>query len=959
MAAALFLCSHANAQTARLSYSARAALPQVDLRFEQGASPNVFRASGPGYGAAIGASGYKLFMGTASVSVSIEHADADAHGHGEGPLAGRTAYFKGSNPARWRTAVPSFRQVRYSRVLPGVDVAYHSVHGQLEFDFVLDPGVDPDSIRMRFAGQDSLKIDDDGNLVATAAGAVFVHKAPTVYQRDGDTLRLVAGEYSVKPGGRVGFELGLFDRSKPLIIDPVVSYTGFLSGNGADKAMAVIRGADGMVYVSGTTGSNNLTVSDNALQSVRAGDIDLFLMKIDPTAPPDSAVLYTTYIGGSAAEDFGAMAVDGTGHVYLTGTTASTDFPLSSTRQQAASGGDKDAFVLKLDLSDTANPAVVYSTYLGGSGPEAAYALTIDSNGNAYVAGYTGSTDFPVAGAAFQTGSGGGWDGFVSIYDASGILTYSTYIGGDKTDSARAIALASDGSVVVALDTTSASVPWAGQSYSQTYSSGGDIFIAKFSPNDSSGFSYGSYFGGSGLDQTAKIAFDAKGRLLLLGSTQSTNLPITPNALQKQRGGGTDAFLAVFDLTQGGAAGLLYSTYLGGGNSEVPYWLTFDGSGAALIAGYTTSTDFPATASAWQTKSAGLTDGFVAKVDYAGTGALTYSTYVGGAQNDYVYSVDVDQAGNLYLAGTTSSKRFPASASSDRDGYYPGDFDAFVLVFQPCGVTLSPASNQFTADAGTANFLVSTGPECSWAAASSADWITVADGASGKGNGQVAYSVARNGSSTARSGAIGVSGQSYSVRQAGADCAVSIGMPVIVVDAAGGSVQVPVNASPADCAWTSAASNAWVTVASGGSGLGSGSVALKVDAYDGTAPRESAVVVAGQPVLLVQLGSASNVVRMDPPVVTLTAVQGSSDPIVMTVNLTSGSAPLTYTAQVAAGGAWLAAAPLSGTTPAQLKVTVTPASLGAGSYLARIAIKANGDPDLEQSIPVVLTVTPR
>lgn len=663
-------------------------LPKIPAGFEPRADAGGFIAKGLRYDASASAQGFRVALrgqgdGARSVTMSIVGGNPGAPARPSGRLPVKTSYFVGQR-AGWRTGVPTYQRLRYEGVWPGIDVEYRSSGDQLEFDFILSQGADPKDVVLRYEGQDGLSLDDDGNLVITAGGARMVQEIPAIYQRTGESVHLVSGNYELDHSGIVRFRLGPYDQTRPLVIDPVIVYSGFVSGAGSTVASAFGKDAAGHWYVGGTTGAADLPVAGNAPQNAISGDLDVFVMRIDPTLPNGPTVTDLTYFGGSAADQLSAMVVDPAGVVYITGTTASTNLPVTDNAAELTLGGIVDAFMAKIDLSQLAAKALVYTSYLGGNDLDVATSMVEDASGNIYIAGYTASSNFPTAGTPFQATSGGGWDVFLSEYDTSGKLVYSTYIGGGGTDVARSLVLAPDGTLLIGGTTLSWSFPMRGDSYYPYYSGAGDAFVAKFSVAD--GIVYSTFLGGTGNDDLKQVAVNAAGQIVATGWTLSQDFPVTAGAYQMTQRGGADVFVTVIDPAQPASSALVYSSFFGGSDSEVPYGVKLDSAGQVLLTGYTySSVDFPLTANAFQATSGGAVDSFIARIDpsQSGDASLVYSTYLGGKGRDIAYGIDLDASGNILVFGSTSSRQFPNVATADPRSGTPGTTDGFLLLLQP------------------------------------------------------------------------------------------------------------------------------------------------------------------------------------------------------------------------------------------------------------------------------------
>jgi ELWxxDGT repeat protein len=587
---------------------------------------------------------------------------------GLGKLAGRSNYFIGKDPKKWRTKAPHYAKVRYGGVYPGVDLVYYGNQRQLEYDFIVAPGADPKTITLRFAGAEKVEVAGNGNLMVHAAAGQIQLQKPFVYQEVEGVRQQIPGGYVLKDKHQVAFEVGAYDTSKPLIIDPVLVYSTYLGGSNQDCGDDIVVDDAGNAYISGATHSADFPSTAGAYQESYQGDRDAYVAKLSPDG---SQLLYCTYLGGSDGDYGYAVAVDDSGNAYVTGDTEATDFPTTpKSFQPGYGGGHCDAFIAKLSSDGS---ALVYSTYLGGSDYDWGSEITVDSSGNAYLAGDTSSTNFPTQNP-LQAAYGGGYsDAFVAKLNSAGsALIYSTYLGGSDYDWGLGIAVDSSGNAYVAGETRSTDFPT--QNPLQAAYGGGymDAYVAKVNA-DGSALVYSTYLGGSGHDYGCAIGVDDAGNAYVSGDTSSTDFP-TQNALQPNHGGGTDAF--VTKLNAAGSA-LVYSTYLGGSDSEGA-WKGFavDGSGDAFVTGGTGSTDLPVTDNALQPSLAGVYyDAFVVKLNPSGS--EFYSTYFGGSMSDRAYGIAVDASGNAYLTGETRSTDFPTQNPLQPD-HAGGYWDAFV-----------------------------------------------------------------------------------------------------------------------------------------------------------------------------------------------------------------------------------------------------------------------------------------
>jgi hypothetical protein len=602
---------------------------------------------------------------------------------GVGELAGTNNYFIGNDPAKWRTNVPTYTSVKYEGIYSGIDLVYYGNQRQLEYDFVVAPGADLRRIAFDVRGAKRIRRDAYGELIFKMGEDEVRWRKPVVYQEKDGARQLIAARYAITNTNQVGFEVAKYDAKRPLFIDPVIDpliYSTYLGGSSYDYGFGVALDSAGNAYVTGWTASTDFPTM-NPSQPANGGQYDAFVSKINPTG---SALVYSTYLGGSGSDGGQGIAVDGEGNAYITGGTTSTDFPTMNPFQAFLDGSD-DAFVTKLNSTGSAliystylggsgagsgsgiavdvsgdayvtgftsstdfpvtpgafqtkcggtclgnafvtkvspkGSALIYSTYLGGSGVDDGNGggIVVDSAGNAYVTGGTGSNDFPVTPGAFQTTCGGN------------NCAYPDF----------------------------------------------DAFVTKLNPSGSA-LVYSTHLGGSGDDYGWGIGVDGVGNAYVTGRTSSSDFP-TKNPFQSALGGGYDAFVS--KLNSSGSA-LIYSTYLGGSGDEDEFGaaIAVDGGSNAYVVGSSSSTDFPVTPRALQTHWGGHGDAFVTKFNSSGS-ALFYSTYLGGpgggrGKTSSAFGIAVDSAGDLYVTGNTNSPNFPTI--NPLQSAYGGNGDAFV-----------------------------------------------------------------------------------------------------------------------------------------------------------------------------------------------------------------------------------------------------------------------------------------
>jgi hypothetical protein len=620
-----------------------------------------FLARGPGYSLFLTGDSAVLSLRqqktNAVLRMKLLGANAHAAVAGANELPGKSNYFTGSDPKQWRTNVPTYGAVKYAGVYPGIDLVYHGDQRLLEYDFVLAPGADPRAIDLRFQGARKLTVNDQGALVISVGGSKVIEHAPVVYQEIGGQRKIVAGRYVLRGKGRVGFSVPEYDRNQPLVIDPTLVYSTYLGGNHQDLLGGFAVDASGNAYMTGIACSINFPTTPGAFQTT--GQCTAFVTKLNASG---SALVYSTHLGGYG--DFSSgVAVDASGNAYVTGATVSPNFPTTPGAFQTKLPGFQNAFVTKLN---PAGSSLVYSTFLGGSRVDIAEgSIAIDPLGNAYVAGETWSSDFPVTPGAFQTIFGGDVDTFVTKLNATGsALVYSTYLGGTAADVAFSIVVDSSGKAYVTGNTCSSDFPTTPGAF-RTSAKCWDIFASKLNTTGSA-LVYSTVLGvGANSANGGHVAVDASGDAYITGSTPG-NFPTTPGALQTIYGGGpNDVFIA--ELNAAGSA-LIYATYLGGSGDDLGSGIAID-AGIAYVTGVTSSSDFPTTPGAFQTTNGGDYDVFVVKLNTADS-ALVYSTYLGGSGGESGGGIVVDAAGNAYVTGITSSSDFPTTPGAFQTAFH-------------------------------------------------------------------------------------------------------------------------------------------------------------------------------------------------------------------------------------------------------------------------------------------------
>jgi hypothetical protein len=592
-------------------------------------------------------------LGQDVLRLSLTGASRGIYFEAQNPLPGISNYFIGHDRAQWKTKIKQYSQVMAHDVYPGIDMVYYGKQGQLEYDFRVKPGGDPKAIRLQHAGADSETVDDQGNLRLIIGIRSVQFKPPTVYQEDGVSRTNISGKYITTGKNEIGFEIGDYDKTKILIIDPALDYSTYVGGSGGDQGNGIAVDASGNAYVIGNTSSTDFPTTAGAYQTVFGNGslhADAFVTKLNPAG---TALIYSTYLGGSGNDYGTGVAVDSSGDAYVTGYTTSTNFSTTSGAYQTVNRSSTyNTFITKLNA---AGSSLIYSTYLGGSNAngDSGYGISLDSSGNAYVVGTAFSSNFPTTSGAYQTAFGGGSSSNVFITklnSAGSALIYSTFLGVGSTNYGLGVAVDVLGNAYVT-GYTSGAFPTTSGAF-QTVSGGGyNAFVAKINPagGGASDLVYSTYLSGSTDDWGHCIAVDASGNAYVSGEAESANFPTTGGAYQTVNHGGFNGNAFVTKLNSLGSS-LIYSTFLGGIGGESGTGIAVDFSGNAYVTGYTQSHNFPTTSGAYQTTSGGNEDVFVTELNSLGN-SLFYSTYLGGNSNEAGYGDAVDVSGNVYVTG--------------------------------------------------------------------------------------------------------------------------------------------------------------------------------------------------------------------------------------------------------------------------------------------------------------------
>ena len=595
-------------------------------------------------------------------------------------LPGKMNYLLGNDSSRWHSNVPIFQKVLYENVYPGINLVYKGTGGNVEYDYVVAPGARPESIRFEILGADKLDITPEGDLAIQTPLGTCIQKKPKTYQENslGIPSEVTSG-FVMTPEHQIAFHVPSYDKSKSLIIDPLI-YSTYLGGNSSDIGdigYGIAVDNSGNAYVTGYTASTDFPTTVGVFDTILNGNYDAYVTKLNPSG---TGIVYSTYLGGSDSDYGYAIAVDTGGNAYVTGFTYSTNFPTTDGAFERNPHG-YDVYVTKLNATGT---GLAYSTFLGyGYG----YSIAVNNNGNAYVTGYTIASNFPTTTGAFDT-TYDNYDGYVTKLNPAGTgLEYSTFLGGTDADFGQSIAIDSIGNAYVTGYTYSSDFPTTTGAYDTVYNDY-DAFVTKLNPTGT-GLLYSTFLGGSSNDFGYGIAIDVGGNAYVTGMTQSSGFPTTSGALDRTYNSNNDGFVTKVNPA---GTGLVYSTFLGGSKYDAGKSIAVDMSGNAYIAGITESTNFPTTNGAYdKTYNGGYEDVFVTKLNPAGN-ALVYSTYLGGSESDRGFSMAMDKSGNVYVTGDTQSSNFPTTSGA-YDQTYNSVEDAIVFKLACYSNTLYAVTN--------------------------------------------------------------------------------------------------------------------------------------------------------------------------------------------------------------------------------------------------------------------------
>lgn len=643
-------------------------------------------------------SGYTLFLTGNNAVMALRGADEQISSltmklvgtnvspqiSGQELFAGKSNYYVGNDQSKWRTGIPNYGKVQYNEIWPGIDLVWYGNQRMLEYDFIVKPGVNPQQIRLAFDGAESLLLDGDGNLVLKTKAGELIQKAPVIYQDGAQGRKNISGKYILTAGREVAFELGVYDTSLPLVIDPVLAMATYLGGSLLDNVQDVAMDSAGNVYCTGRLDSTEFPPGSGDKQGEAT-----YVVKISANG---TSLIYATVLDGEG-NDFGqAIAVNSSGQAVITGFTGSDNYPLlfpfEDTHNPGLGGGSNDdAYVTKLDENGLLNSGCncSFSTYLGGSSSDFGRGIAFSSNNRVYVTGETDSINFPKVNQFQGNAIFSGTDSFLTVFAANGqSLIYSTYFrgGSDDRERARSVAVDISGNAYIVGQTEGNNIQTRGAngtSPAQANNAGGfDAFVAKFNPalSGDSSLIYATYLGGSGTEFGQDIAVDSLQRAYVTGQTSSTNFPLNAVSGATILDGTNQTNEAYVTCFNSNGSGRVFSTFLGGNGQDVGQSIAVDSVNNVYVNLSTTSNQNLPLINPIQGTLAGGWDAYIAKLSPDGRSIL-FSTYLGGTSTETSSGLAVLSNGeSLAVGGVTLSTNFPVTPgavqpqkSGDRDGF--------------------------------------------------------------------------------------------------------------------------------------------------------------------------------------------------------------------------------------------------------------------------------------------------
>ena len=619
------------------------------------------------------------------VKITLENITPGSSPEGKGKGIGYYNYFLGTDPSKWVQHVGLYKEMLVKNIYKGIDVRYYFDRGSIRYDYVVQPGAEVKNIKMNFEGTDKISVNGPDELVMLTRFGEVKQMGLQAYQKNNEQKQNVTSRFIQDADGKITFDVGIYDKTKPLIIDPLL-YSTFIGGVGSESSSGIALDGSGNPIITGAALSADFPTKPGSYDGTHNGSQnywDVFVTKLNSNG---SELIYSTFIGGYYDDVGTSIALDEMGSIYITGRT-SFDYPTTLGAFDETGNSDlvcdeeycypgTNVFVTKLNNSGS---ALLYSTFIGGLAYQMGSSVAVDGSHNAFITGYTSSADFPTTPGSFDETYNGGYDVFVvKLNNTGSALVYSSFAGGQYNDHGAGIATDANGNAHLTGYTQSGNFPVTPGAFDETWNSGCDAFVMKLNPTGSL-LIYSTYVGSSSDDISYGLAVDASGAACITGTTYGTNYPVTAGAYDETSNGGYDVFVTKMNSS---GNGLIYSTIIGGNSHDVPYSIALDGNGNVYVTGSIevypgNFSNFPVTPSAFdQTFNGGQYDAFVSILNSSGT-SLLYSTFLGGSAYDFGDAVATDVNGYVFVTGHTFSPEFPTTTGAF-DQTYNGMWDVFV-----------------------------------------------------------------------------------------------------------------------------------------------------------------------------------------------------------------------------------------------------------------------------------------
>jgi len=583
-------------------------------------------------------------------------------------------YFLGNDKNSWASNVSLCNEVVVEDLYDGISARYYFDSGTVRYDYILEVGADVSQLVMKFEGQDEVTVTDEGELLIKTSIGEIKHNKIFAYQEVNNEKIEIECSFFESKTNQFNFELGEYDTSKPIIIDPLI-WSTFIGGGADEFSNSIELDYNDNVIITGFTKSSDFpTASGIYDETHNGGGWDVFVSKISNDG---SSLLWSTFIGGTNNDGAAKIAFDDNNNLILTGSTGSIDFPITSNAfDKTYNGEDYDAFVSKLSNDGS---SLIWSTFIGGEETEFGTGLTIDNLGNVIITGMTGSVEYPTTPGTFnETYNGGIFDIFVSKLSNDGSsLLWSSFLGGSNVDESafgNGLTLDDSGNIILTGKTGSVNFPVSNGAYNENYDGDNVVFVCKLS-NDGSSLLWSTFIGNGG--SPSDVAIDNKGNVIITGGT-GFNFPTTKGAYDEKHNNNWDVYVS--KLSSNGSS-LIWSTFIGGYESEFPTALEIDDSGNIFVTGHTESSIYPTTKGVFDETFNNDYDGFISKLSNDGS-SLLWSSFIGGSSFDKVNDLVIDNIGNVIISGYTNSTDFPTTNGAYNETYNGSDSDVFVSKFK-------------------------------------------------------------------------------------------------------------------------------------------------------------------------------------------------------------------------------------------------------------------------------------